>query len=177
MRILIPVLAAVGALLWVAPASAKDTVECLSKKYKYNECNSGPLTKPVLILQSSDADCIMNRTWGFSPRDRYIWVSDGCSGVFADSNGYYHGKSDTYDEGARSYDSSGRDAGLLVGALLGAALLDDMDKKDNKHKHKSYSNGKEHHSSNRGRNNERYSAPSDYDGCHGIGCLVDNPDE
>ncbi len=172
MRILLPILAAVGALLVVAPASAKDTVECISKSYKYVECNSGPLDKPVLIYQSSDADCVMNRTWGFSPRDKYIWVSDGCSGVFADSNGYHHGKADSYDQGARSYDSTGHDAGLLIGALLGAAILDNMDDKD-----KSHNKSKDHYSSNRDRDNERYSAPSDYDGCHGIGCLVDNPDE
>ena len=62
MRILLPILTVVGTLLWTAPAFAKDTVECLSKSYKYNECYAGPLDNPVLIYQSSNADCIMNRT-------------------------------------------------------------------------------------------------------------------
>ena len=135
MRILFPILTVVGALLWTAPAFAKDTVECLSKSYKYNECNSRSLNKPVLIYQSSDTDCVMNRNWGFSPRDKYIWVSDGCSGVFADSN------SSNYSSN-QGYDSSGRRANKI------RDLYD-----------------------------EGYTAPQDYDGCHGIGCLVDNPDE
>ncbi len=49
MRILLPILAAVGALLVIAPASAKDTVECSSKNYKYTECYAESLEQPVLI--------------------------------------------------------------------------------------------------------------------------------
>jgi hypothetical protein len=51
--------------------------------------------------------CIVNRTWGFNRRTGYIWVSQGCSGVFDDA-------AEQADQG--------------------------------------------------------------YDGCHGAGCLVDNPD-
>lgn len=126
MRILLPILTAVSALLWVAPASAKDTVECLSKSYKYNECYARSLEKPVLIYQSSNADCIMNRTWGFSPRDNYIWVDKGCSGVFASSGGYHYGESKSMIEARVVTILQGEVTTGLQGIVSTGLLIDTM---------------------------------------------------
>lgn len=145
---------------FVPMASAQSVVECRSIDYQYNECYAGALSRPQLIHQISSSSCILNRSWGFNPKTRDIWVADGCAGTFADANGYHHGRGDTYDEGARHYDSGGKDAGLVVGgavlgAILGAAISDSGSSHHRSHGHSS----------------------SSYDGCHGDGCLVDIPDE
>lgn len=142
------------AILAPAPASAQETVECVSHNYEYAECRA-PLDAPQLIYQDSSSPCIVNRTWGFNRRTGYIWVSQGCSGVFADVDGYHHGRANTYDRGARHYDHHGHDGGLIAGAVLGALLVGAAE-------------GSKHTTSNR--------HPGAYDGCHGSGCLVDNPD-
>lgn len=156
-RLITTTLLVAASLGTMTEASAQTTVECWSRDYRYNECYAGELSRPQLINQISRSACILNRTWGFNPGTGYIWVGDGCAGTFADVGGYHHGRSDTYDEGARHYDESGRDAGaiiggLVLGAIIGGALSDD--------------GGGRHHA--RG---------SDYDGCHGSGCLVTNPDD
>lgn len=75
--------AAFGIAVWVTAsgASAQSTVECRSHNYQYDECYAGPLRKPQLIHQISSSACILNRTWGYNPKSRYIWVAQGCSGV------------------------------------------------------------------------------------------------
>lgn len=153
----------VGSLLAVEKAAASDTtVECGSHSYGYNECYA-PLKAPQLIHQSSQSACIVNRTWGFNSKTKRIWVNAGCSGVFADVGGYHHGEGGTADGNARQYDHRGRDlgelaAGLLVGELIGGAAR-----------------GKKHTTTN----NYVYTGNtgSGYTGCHGTGCLVDDPDE
>ena len=140
------------------------TVECISHNYQYNECYA-PLRAPQLVYQSSHSACIVNNTWGFNPATSRIWVSQGCSGVFADPGGYHHGKAGTSDRGARQYDSRGYDSGAVVaGAVLGALI-----------EGAASSSSKKHTTSNNyyytGRTNSGYS------GCHGVGCLVDNPDD
>lgn len=147
---------AAGLLAFAPAALAQSTIECRSIDYQYNECDAGALSRPQLIHQISSSACILNRTWGYNPRSDNIWVAQGCAGVFADVGGYHHGRGDTYDQGARHYDSSGRDAGALVGGLvLGAIVAGALSDGD-------------HHSSHRG--------ASSYDGCHGDGCRVDDPD-
>lgn len=151
------------AAFWLpATASAQATVECISHNYQYNECYA-PLDAPTLVYQNSHASCIINKTWGFNPKTDRIWVSQGCSGVFADANGYHHGKGGTFDKGARTYDQTGHDAGAVVaGALLGAVLEGAVD------------GGKKKHTTT---NNYYYTGKTDsgYTGCHGVGCLVDDP--
>lgn len=141
--------------------AADATVECISHDYKYNECYA-PLNAPQLVYQSSHSACIINRTWGFNPTTRRIWVSEGCSGVFADPSGYHHGQAGTVDSAARQYDHRGRDAGALVaGAVVGALVGSSV-------------SGKRHTTTN----NYIYTGRtgSGYTGCHGVGCLVDDPD-
>jgi len=152
----------VFAFLEASAAQAQSTVECQSRHYQYGECWAGPLSKPQLIHQISSSPCILNRTWGYNPKSKYIWVAQGCSGIFADVGGYHHGRGDTFDANARMYDHRGHDIGAVAaGAVLGAIVQGMAD--DRKH-------NRQHTTSN-------YAPGSGYNGCHGVGCLVDNPDD
>ncbi|WP_341850263.1 DUF3011 domain-containing protein [Neorhizobium sp. CSC1952] len=142
-------------------ARAQATVECRSRHYQYDECYAGPLSRPQLIHQTSSAPCILNRSWGYNPKSRYVWVAQGCSGVFADVGGYHYGRGDDFDPGARMYDHRGRDVGgVVAGAVLGSIIEGIAE--DSKHKHR-------HTTSN-------FNDDDGYNGCHGIGCTVDRPD-
>ena len=148
--------------LWLGPdARAQSTVECHSRNYQYDECWAGPLKQPQLIHQISSNPCILNRSWRYNPKSKYIWVADGCSGIFADVGGYHHGRGDGFDANARMYDHRGHDLGPIVaGAVLGV-LVEGMtqDKKKNRR----------HATAN-------YVYEGGYNSCHGAGCLVDNPE-
>ncbi|WP_442580073.1 DUF3011 domain-containing protein [Mesorhizobium sp. ASY16-5R] len=147
---------------WTIPeAKAGATVECQSRHYQYDECWAGPLSKPQLIHQVSSSPCILNRTWGYNPKSKYIWVAQGCSAVFADVGGYHYGRGDDFDPHARMYDDRGHDTGSVVaGAVLGALVEGMASDKHRQHAHTT--------------SNYRYN--DGYNGCHGTGCLVDNPD-
>ena len=162
MKTLISCLALAFAALFLAvPAQAETTVECHSIDYQYTECWAGNLSKPQLINQTSSSSCILNRTWGYNPASRYLWVAEGCAGVFADVGGYHYGRGGKTDSNARAYDSRGHDVGAAVGGVIVAALVAGMI--DGSHKDHNHS------TSNKG-------SSSGYSGCHGSGCLVDNPD-
>ena len=141
----------------VTAARAGATVECHSRNYQYGECWAGPLKQPQLIHQISGVACILNRTWGYNPASKYVWVAQGCAGVFADVSGYHHGRGDTFDAGARHYDHHGHDVGAVVAGAVIGALVDGMTQ-----------SGHHHTTSN-------YRDAGGYNGCHGIGCMVDNP--
>lgn len=148
---------------YALPAQAQATVECRSKDYQYTECWAGPLSEPQLVHQISNSACIVNRSWGYNGRSGYIWVANGCAGVFADVEGYHHGRGDTYDAGARHYDKHGHDAGAVAaGVVLAAILAGAAD--DSGHHHKHTTSNVDHDRKGR------------YTGCHGAGCLVDNPE-
>lgn len=153
---------ACAAPVFVPSAMAQSTVECRSRDYQYDECFAGKLKRPQLIHQISSSACILNRTWGYNPRSRYIWVAQGCSGVFADVAGYHHGRGDTFDPNARRYDNRGHDVGAVVAGVVIDALVSGL-ADSGKHNHR-------HATSN-------YRDSGDYNGCHGVGCMVDNPDE
>jgi Protein of unknown function (DUF3011). len=149
------------ALFAASPAQAQSTVECHSRHYQYGECWAGPLTRPQLIHQISSSPCILNRTWGYNPKSKYIWVAQGCSGVFADVGGYHYGRGDGFDPDARMYDHRGHDLGKVVAGAVLDAIVDGM-LDDRKH-------DRRHTTTN-------YIPSSGYNGCHGVGCVVDNPD-
>lgn len=151
--------AALAAIFFTTGANAQSTVECRSHNYQYDECYAGPLTRPQLIHQISGASCILNRTWGFNPQSRYIWVAQGCSGVFADVGGYHHGRGDKFDKNARHYDKHGHDVGSVAAGVVIGAIIEGL-----------ADSGKHHHTTSNYRHDGKYS------GCHGEGCLVDNPD-
>ncbi|MBX3693432.1 DUF3011 domain-containing protein [Dokdonella sp.] len=161
------------------PAQAQQTIECRSNNYGYNECYAGDLSSPQLIHQTSSSACIVNRSWGFNPRQGYIWVNEGCSGVFADVGGYHHGRGDTWDQGARHYDDRGHDAGAIVGgmvlgAMLGAAARDDHDAHRHARDRRSEEIDTRPQFDRDG--NPNFDVHGNYQGCHGLGCQVDNPD-
>ena len=154
-RLLVNTALLLAPLATLPQAMAQATVECRSRDYQYNECYAGELSRPQLIHQISSSACILNRSWGYNPGSGYVWVSQGCAGTFADVSGYHHGRGDTYDSGARHYDDRGRDAGAVIGGLVLGAILEGA-----------ASGGHRHNRSSDG----------GYDGCHGSGCLVTNPD-
>lgn len=189
--------AALGSLWTVSSAQAQATVECHSRNYQYDECYAGPLQQPQLVHQISSSACILNRSWGFNPNSSYIWVSQGCSGVFADVGGYHHGRGDGFDPGARQYDQRGRDVGAVVGgAVLGAIVAGITEGSQHSHGHTTsnyiYVDG---HNRCQGAGCGRaapgqpidttpqfdkegepnFDAQGNYQGCHGLGCLVDTP--
>ncbi|WP_054312101.1 DUF3011 domain-containing protein [Mesorhizobium sp. 1M-11] len=134
------------------------TVQCQSRGDQYDECFAGPLKQPQLVFQESSSPCIVNKTWGYNRQSRYIWVAQGCRGVFADVGGYHHGRGDGFDHNARMYDHRGHDTGAMIaGAVIGAIIEGAVDK----HSH-TISNHRDH---------------GGYNGCHGVGCMVDNPDD
>lgn len=159
---------AFSGLFFQPSVHAQATVECMSHNYQYTECQA-PLSQPQLVHQISSSACILNRSWGFNPQTRRIWVAEGCSGVFAEAGGYHHGRGDTYDENARNYDKHGNDVGKVVAGgvlalILAAALDDSSDKKKHTTSNNAYSRPDRRHPS------------SGYSGCHGLGCVVDDPD-
>lgn len=157
--------AGAGAMWAASPASAA-TVECRSVDYSYTECSAGSLRSPQLIHQISSSACILNRSWGYNPRSGYLWVAEGCAGVFADPSGYHYGRGGGYDPNARSYDDRGHDVGAVVGgALLGALIAGIAKSGHDDHHHETT-------------NYNTTSAGGRYTGCHGLGCLVgDSPPE
>lgn len=152
-----------GALWAASPASAASTVECHSVNYAYTECSAGSLSSPQLVHQISSSSCILNRTWGYNPRSGYLWVAEGCSGVFADMAGYHYGRDDGYDPNARMYNDRGHDVGAVVGGAVVAALINGM-------VNGGHNSGK-HETSNYSPHTYTPSS-SGYTGCHGMGCLV-----
>ncbi|MGH6862151.1 MAG: DUF3011 domain-containing protein [Phyllobacterium sp.] len=151
------------ASFWFAPeAEAQSTVECHSRNYDYDECYAGPLRKPQLIHQVSGSACILNKTWGYNPKSKYIWVAQGCSGVFADVGGYHYGRGDGFDKNARMYNDRGNDVGAVVGGAVLGAIIEGLASDDHKRRHHTTSN---------------YHDRGGYNGCHGVGCMVDNPDD
>ncbi len=163
---MIRILSAAGALLALGymalPAQAESTVKCVSRNYQYDECWAGPLKRPQLIHQISSSACILNRSWGYNPQSGYIWVANGCAGVFADVTGYHYGRGGQVDPGARTYDEHGHDVGAAVGAAVIGAIVGGI-VAGNHHGH-------QHTTSN-------VREDDGYNGCHGIGCMVTPPND
>lgn len=193
------VIAAAGFSFASTQSNAQETIECRSHDYAYTECRA-PLDEPQLIHQISSTSCIINRTWGFNPKTRRLWVADGCAGVFADPQGYHYGRGDRHDADARYYDERGHDsgklaAGLVAAVLVGAALDNDSKSDKKKRKHSDYTTSNDYYShpdrKNRGKSkdqvdtsphfdkqgNPNYDTDGNYIGCHGVGCLVDAPEQ
>src|SRR5947209_1047174 len=63
---------------WQANAAA--LLYCSSDYMQRNVCNTDTLDGVFIVRQRSEADCVFNRTWGYS-RDA-IWVDRGCRADF-----------------------------------------------------------------------------------------------
>lgn len=163
-RLVLALALSAGSGLIAMPALAEATVHCKSRHYQYDECWAGPVKRPQLIHQISNSACILNKTWGYNPQSNYIWVAQGCEGVFADVGGYHHGRGGHADADARAYDDQGHDVGSAVGGMILGALIEGA--AENHHHHHRHHH---HATSNVGLDDGR-------NGCHGTGCLVDDPD-
>jgi hypothetical protein len=67
---------------FAAPATARQNdVACGSIRGARAECPlNGKVEEIRMLRQTSDAQCVLNRTWGVSRR--MLWVDRGCAGVF-----------------------------------------------------------------------------------------------
>ncbi|HVF35570.1 MAG TPA: DUF3011 domain-containing protein [Candidatus Saccharimonadia bacterium] len=65
-----------------APAYAgrRDVVHCKSEDFRRQICSIGRGQTAVIARQTSEAECIEGRTWGYDGRD--LWVDRGCAGDF-----------------------------------------------------------------------------------------------
>jgi hypothetical protein len=61
--------------------SGGQQIECNSDRNRYRECRTGDWRAAQLIRQTSNAQCIEGRTWGYGRG--MLWVDQGCAGVFA----------------------------------------------------------------------------------------------
>jgi len=63
-----------------APPVRPGLVTCSSRSFRYNVCDTGPITGAQLVTQISQSPCIRGRTWGTTRTG--IWVDQGCSATF-----------------------------------------------------------------------------------------------
>ncbi|WP_206681846.1 DUF3011 domain-containing protein [Mesorhizobium sp. NZP2298] len=158
-----------------ARAAAPMRLVCSSSNYRYSYCGIDTRGGVQLTNRLSKSRCQFGTSWGYDGGG--IWVDKGCSAQFLIS-------------GSGSGSGSGRKpspgdaaAAIIVGGIVGAIL-------DNNDRHS-------HHSDNyyprpkprRGDQwidptpqfdrdgNPNFDTHGNYQGCHGIGCRVDNPDE
>ena len=71
---------AAASALPAASAHEEQTLYCASDDMRRHECPANTRGGVQLTRQRSDADCIFNRTWGYT--DRGIWVDRGCRAEF-----------------------------------------------------------------------------------------------
>ena len=62
-------------------SSASSVVVCESNDGKRRHCPADTSMGVRLIQQMSDADCLLNNTWGVDPKG--VWVNGGCRAQFA----------------------------------------------------------------------------------------------
>lgn len=86
-RAMVAAMAAATLMAAAAPAAAAGgPVRCGSPDNRYRECYAR-FVKPKLAEATGPAACIRDRSWGYNFRTKYIWVSNGCAGVFYDARG------------------------------------------------------------------------------------------
>ena len=85
MKLFTKALVCAGALTLTFAAEARvKRVRCESISHNYKECYvGGEISDAELDQQLSSASCRRGRSWGFSRYDDYIWVDDGCRGIFS----------------------------------------------------------------------------------------------
>lgn len=150
-----------------ASAASVSRMVCASTGYRYSYCPIDTSGGVQLTNRLSKSNCRLGKSWGYDGGG--VWVDKGCSAEFLVS---------------RSGKPSSRDVGaLIVGGVVGA-LLANGDR--GSHRSDNY------YSRPRPRQNDRWIDPTpqfdrdgnpnfdthgNYQGCHGAGCMVDNPDD
>ena len=163
----------------LGPAAAKAAdVVCTSTNYQYSYCGAGiGKGRPLVADQYSKAPCDFGRSWGYDRQG--IWVDRGCAARFKYSSG-----------------GGGTAGALIVGGIIGAMLASGGDNhhdhdRDDYHRDDRYNRPypvyvERHHDRSQDADptvqkfdkdgNPNYDERGNYQGPHGIGALVDNPD-
>jgi|GEM_PF-646855 len=176
---ILPTVLSLAVLGGASGAEAGETIKCKSKQNKYTECPAA-FKAPILVRQKSAQPCIINSTWGYNPKTRRIWVAAGCNGVFGEAHGYHHGAAGTHDRDAHRYNRNGTFVG--IGPLVvyntvknsssvrvrldGEGGIGTQHDDDWKKIPQFDRNG-----------NPNFDTDGNYIGPHGLGALVDAPDE
>lgn len=175
------------AQLSLTPAAANAAqLICASTNYEYSYCRAGVGGSRVQIVEElSRAPCRKGRSWGSDSRG--IWVSDGCAARFD-----YQAPASTGDVVGAAI------VGGLIGALLGSSGSDhhahDSHYRDHSDDYRRpYPVEIEYHVIVEHRRdtsqdadptvqkfdkdgNPNYDIHGNYQGAHGMGALIDNPD-
>ena len=150
--------------LTVPKAEAATKLVCSSVNFEYSYCRVDTRRGVRLGQQLSSASCVQGRSWGTDPRG--IWVDRGCSAQFVVSTG---------DNGAGAVVGA-----VIVGGILGAILSDsgsgDHTHRDPPHYRHDYRYDDPSPPAYDRYGNANYDRKGRYNGCHGLGCTVDNPD-
>jgi len=114
----LPRAAALALSLAAAPAVHADyTVTCGSEGGRHKTCSLREPGYVSLTRQISGARCEQGRSWDFDRRE--IWVDNGCEAEFRVETW-----SQQYGQGSGSSGSSGnKDAAVAAGVIVGAAIL------------------------------------------------------
>lgn len=172
--------------------AANDTIVCSSPKRGYHECSTR-FSAPILVRQIGRNACIINNTWGYNPATGHIWVNGGCRGVFAEQHGYHRGRAGTMDVTARRYSYRGDFIGY--GPLVNVQRNQVTNNITNIHQNiinfqptvtfndHEMSRFEDHsqdvdttpHFDRQG--NPNFDVNGNYIGPHGVGALVDPPDD
>jgi hypothetical protein len=70
---------------WGGGGSGQQQIECNSDRNSYKACRTGDWRSARLVRQTSRAQCVEGRSWGYERGT--LWVDNGCAGTFAAAQG------------------------------------------------------------------------------------------
>ncbi len=79
--------------------SGPQQIQCNSEKNGYKSCRTGDWRGARLVQQTSRAQCVEGRSWGYERGT--LWVDNGCAGTFAAANGGGWGGGGGWNDGGR----------------------------------------------------------------------------
>lgn len=118
------ILAMTAGSLYVPPAHAAQTVRCESTDGRYKSCGIDTRGGVRLSRQLSSQGCWQNDSWGYD--SNRIWVTNGCRAEFQVGD---------YQASNGGSGNSGAIAGVAIAALIGAAILANKNKDDDRDDH------------------------------------------
>lgn len=163
-------------ILPAMPAAAQPSpVQCTSKHQQYRECAAPDMRAPMLVMQTSNSPCILNRSWGFNPMTGYIWVANSCGGIFADARGqgYHHGRGGSYDRNSYYYDRRGAVIGKFGRDKIASRHWESDSRGRIRYDHPEIDPRPQFDRNG----NPNFDTHGNYIGPHGLGALVDSPDD